>query len=135
MNWKLIVAIIIGNIVRRWITAHLFNNDNSEEVSQKEGGDCGRRKYKEIFRLKEKLEKENISFEFREILSGFQINYPNIRNRQCSVVEHECSYGHERDLLEIMGLLSDEEEADDFVLGHLTAEDVFNRIYKHFKEN
>lgn len=91
-------------------------------------------KYKEIFRLKEMLEKEKIPFIFRNIFGGFQINYPDIRNRVCSVIEHEYSYGHNLDLLEIMGLLS-EGETDDDVLGHLTAENVFNRIYKHYKEN
>lgn len=92
------------------------------------------RKYKEIFLLKEMLEKENIPFIFRNLFDGFQICYPDIKNKVCSVIEHEGSYGHNQDRLEIMGLISDEETNDD-VLGYLTAEDVFNRIYKHFKEN
>ena len=91
-------------------------------------------KYKEIFRLKEMLEKEKIPFIFRNIFDGFQICYPDIKNKVCSVIEHKGSYGHNQDLLEIMGLLSDG-ETDDDVLGYLTAEDVFNRIYKHYKEN
>lgn len=91
-------------------------------------------KYKEIFRLKEMLEKENIPFIFRDLFYGFQINYPDIKNRVCSVVEHNYSYGHNQDRLEIMGLISDE-ETDDDVLGYLTARDVFERIYKHIKEN
>lgn len=91
-------------------------------------------KYKEIFRLKEMLEKENIHFIFRDLFDGFQICYPDIKNKVCSVIEHDGSYGHNQDRLEIMGLISDEETNDD-VLGYLTAEDVFNRIYKHHKEN
>lgn len=90
-------------------------------------------KYKEIFRLKEMLEKENIHFIFRDLFDGFQICYPDIKNKVCSVIEHGGSYGHNQDRLEIMGLISDEETDD--VLGYLTAEDVFNRIYKHYKEN
>lgn len=91
-------------------------------------------KYEEIFRLKEMLEKENISFIFRNLFDGFQICYPDTKNRVCSVIEHNGSYGHSQDRLEIMGLISDE-ETDDEVLGYLTAENVFNRIYKHYKEN
>ena len=91
--------------------------------------------YKEIFLLKEMLEKENIPFIFRNLFDGFQICYPvNGENRICSVIKHGGSYGHNQDRLEIMGLISDE-ETDDDVLGYLTAEDVFNRIYKHYKEN
>lgn len=90
-------------------------------------------KYKEIFRLKEMLEKKNIPFIFRNIFDGFQICYPDIKNRVCSVIEHEGSYGHNQDLLEIMGLLTDG-ETDDDVLGYLNAENVFERIRKHYKE-
>ena len=91
-------------------------------------------KYKEIFRLKEMLKTENIPFLFRNLYDGFQVLYPTNENRICSVIEHQGSYGHNQDLLEIMGLLIDGETNDD-VLGYLTAEDVFNRIYKHYKEN
>lgn len=91
-------------------------------------------KYKEIYLLKEMLEKENIPFIFRDLFDGFQICYPNIKNKICSVIEHNGSYGHNQDKLEIMGLISDEETSDD-VLGYLTAENVFNRIYKHYVEN
>lgn len=90
--------------------------------------------YNEIFRLKEMLEKKNIPFIFRGLFDGFQICYPDVKNKVCSVIEHVGSYGHEQDLLEIMGLLADE-ETDDDVLGYLTAENVFERICKHHKEN
>ena len=71
--------------------------------------------YKEIFRLKEMLEKKNIPFIFRGLFDGFQICYPDVKNKVCSVIEHIGSYGHEQDLLEIMGLLADEETDDDVV--------------------
>lgn len=41
----------------------------------------------------------------------------------------------EQDLLEIMGLLTEEEEKIDRVLGWLTAKDVFDRIYEHYISN
>lgn len=90
------------------------------------------KKYKEIFLLKKMLKKENIPFIFRNIFDGFQICYPDIKNKECSVIEHIGSYGHEQDLLEIMGLLTDG-ETDDDVLGYLNAENVFERIRKHYR--
>ena len=87
--------------------------------------------YKEIFRLKDMLEENNIPFEFNFMVDimGYQIAYPeNGLNRICSVIETSSSYGHENDLLEIMGLLTDEENKYDDVAGNLTAEDVFERI-------
>lgn len=93
--------------------------------------------YKEIFRLKEMLEKAKIPFEFRNIFNGYQICYPEANKKKedckcvCSVIEHDGSYGHEKDMLEIMGLLTDEEAKNDSVLGWLTAEDVFMRIEAH----
>ena len=80
------------------------------------------------------LENENIPFEFREIFGGYQICYPKIGNeRICSVIEHEGSYGNEEDLLEIMGLLTANEKECDYVVGYLSAEDVFNRIKHHWE--
>jgi hypothetical protein len=48
-------------------------------------------------------------------------------------IEHYASYGRSEDLLEIMGLLTSEEEGYDSVKGYLTAEDVFQRIKKHYE--
>lgn len=99
------------------------------------GGAC----YKEIFRLKEMLEKAEIPFEFGELYDGYQICYPKNDEpekedlRVCSVVEHLGSYGHTNDKLEIMGLLTDEESQYDEVVGYLSAENVFERIWKHYK--
>ena len=53
--------------------------------------------------------------------------------RIISIVHGYGTYGEEDDLLEIMGLLTEEEEKIDDVTGYLTAEDVFNRIVKYFK--
>ena len=94
-------------------------------------------KYNEIFKLKKMLEKSLVPFEWKEFdkpsKQGFQILYPNDKNRVCSVIEHSFSYGNEKDLLEIQGLLTADEEECDSVLGNLTADDVFQRILSHWK--
>ena len=97
--------------------------------------------YKEIFKLKDMLEKAEIPFvwkEHKDYRNGYQILYPvgGVQNI-CSVIEHKFSYGNEKDLLEIQGLMTKEEEEKqhDSVLGFLTAENVFKRIEKHYKEN
>jgi hypothetical protein len=97
--------------------------------------------YKEIVKLKEKLEEAKIPFEFSTLFDGYQICYPekNTKDkedvRECSVIEHYGSYGHSVDLLEIMGLLTEEESQDDDVLGYLSADEVFQRIKKHYEEH
>ena len=51
----------------------------------------------------------------------------------CSAIETPFSYGHENDRIEISGLLTEEEYRNgDSVQGNLTAEDVFERIKKHW---
>ena len=93
-------------------------------------------RYNEILKLKNMLEKAEIPFEFSEIFSGYHITYPGNKFRICSVIEHDYSYGREKDLLEIQGLLTKKEykETQDTVIGYLTAENVFQRIEKHWKE-
>ena len=94
-------------------------------------------KYTEIFKLKSMLEESNIPFEFSireyELDKLYQICYPKYGDgRKCSVIQGKGSYGGEYNLLEIMGLLTEEEEEYDSVLGYLTAENVFDRIEKDF---
>ena len=126
-------------------------------------------KYKEIFKLKEMLEKAEIPYifidrfeedrklmknneylneylkdkeyyqillfnDFREVMEHYN-TYKVFDNekRIISIVQGYGTYGEEDDLLEIMGLLTEEEEKIDDVTGYLTAEDVFNRIVKYFK--
>lgn len=92
-------------------------------------------RYNEILRLKGMLEKAKIPFEFSKIFNGYHIVYPNNHFTECSVIEHDYSYGSEKDLLEIQGLMTKKEykETLDNVIGYLTAEDVFQRIKKHWK--
>lgn len=52
--------------------------------------------------------------------------------RVCSAIQTNFSYGHELDLIEIMGLLTEEEREEDSVKGWLAAEEVFKRIEKHW---
>ena len=95
--------------------------------------------YKEIFKLKEMLEKAQIPFVFKEHnddRNGYQILYPSVGEKsKCSVIEHSYSYGNEQDLLEIMGLLTDEESEYDSIVGFLSAENVFERIKKDYENH
>jgi len=98
-------------------------------------------RYGEIFKLKTMLENAGIPFEFLDRqFSGFeswQICVPADKpteNRIVSVVQGYGTYGNEHDLLEIMGLLIDEERKSDSVIGYLTAQEVFDRIMKATKE-
>ena len=95
-------------------------------------------KYNEIFKLKSMLEENHIPFEWLEhndLRNGYQICYPEEDGKRvCSVIEHSFSYGNEKDLLEIQGLLTADEEKCDSVLGNLTADDVFQRILSHWEK-
>lgn len=96
-----------------------------------------KRKYNEIFKLKDMLERAKIPFKFSELMGGYHIVYPADGGECiCSVIEHDGSYGREKDLLEIKGLLTEleEETLEDDVLGYLTAEDVFQRIKNHWEK-
>ena len=84
-------------------------------------------KYNEIVKLHEMLNKADIPHEFSEVWGGYHIVY-SCMGYTCSVIEHDYSYGSNRDLLEIMGLLTPAEAEQDSVAGYLTADDVFNRI-------
>lgn len=89
----------------------------------------------QLFRLASMLQADNIPFEIRKCWDGFQICYPcadpNIRISDA--VCHSGSYGHQKGLLEIMGLVNEEEVGDE-VEGWLTAEQVFERWKQHWLE-
>lgn len=87
-------------------------------------------KYNEILILHTMLTEAGIPHEITPFLGGYQIGYPSQKDVVCSVIEHDGSYGRDCDLLEIMGLLTAEEEECDSVLGYLTAIEVFRRIFK-----
>ena len=78
--------------------------------------------------------KADIPFDLAIHLGRPQVIYPSDDdNRICDAVCHWGSYGHERGLLEIMGLV-DEESVGDTVEGYLTAEEVFRRISNHYRK-
>lgn len=84
---------------------------------------------KEILRLKEMLEKENIPFVFieREEVKGYQIFKTRMGEIIFSVVQHKYSYGNDVNLLEMWEMSKDDVE------GYLSAEDVFERIKNHYE--
>lgn len=93
--------------------------------------------YQEIIKLHNMLEEANIPHTFERDMDGWQICYPVKRPSEDCVmdaIEKRYSYGAENDLLEIMGLLTPEEAEHDSVAGHLTAEDVFQRIKAHYEK-
>lgn len=86
-----------------------------------------------IYYLASRLKKANIPFEIQCGLGGFQIAYPKAGpDRICSVILHNYSQGNTLNNFEICGLLTDEEEKSDTVLGNLTEAEVFYRIYDHY---
>ena len=90
-------------------------------------------RYKEIFKLMEMLDAEKSPHEVEKNLDGWQVWYPKkYPDCVCDAIEHCGSYGAEDDLLEIMGLLTEDERAYDSVKGYMTAEEVFERIKTHF---
>ena len=93
-------------------------------------------KYEEIYKLKNMLEEAKIPFDFKENhFDGYHLMYPRKGGCVCSVVEFDGSYGAEKDLLEIQGLMTVKEnkETRDTVLGYLSAKNVFKRIKCHFE--
>lgn len=91
-------------------------------------------KYKEIKKLHAMLDDENIPHTFEKFMDGWQLCYPR-KGGGCvmDAIEHFGSYGKDEDLLEIMGLLTEEEEQHDSVAGWLTARNVFDRIKSHYE--
>lgn len=88
----------------------------------------------EMAKLATMLTNAGVPFEMRDHWSDTkQICYPNCENVVCDAVCFPGSYGYNEGLLEIMGLV-DEDEVGDTVEGHLTAVAVFQRIYDHYRE-
>ena len=89
--------------------------------------------YQEILKLDRMLTDASIPHTLDRLFDGWQVCYPTREEPELvmDAIEHYGSYGKDEDKLEIMGLLTPDEEEHDFVLGYLTAEDVFERIRKH----
>ena len=83
-------------------------------------------KYQEILKLHTMLLDEDIPHDIERALDGWRISYPSSGlNRVFSIVENRLSLGSIDDHIEIE-LYS--------LQGYLTAENVFNKIKKHYEE-
>ena len=86
----------------------------------------------EMKKLEIMLDTFNVPFEITTHYSGTkQIWYPSCENSVCDAICFSGSYGYEDGLLEIMGLVN-EEEIDGSVEGYLTAEEVFERMWDDY---
>lgn len=95
-------------------------------------------RHQEILRLHKMLEEASIPHTVSRWMDGWMVCYPVARpSEECVIdaIETSHSYGYWEDKIEIMGLLTPEEEECDSVVGHLTAENVFERIKKHWEEH
>lgn len=89
--------------------------------------------YKEIRVLANMLTEAGIPHDFRRSFDGWQVVYPEEgEDRVGDAIECFGSYGCQEDKLEIMGLLTEEEKKDYGVIGWLTAQEVFERIKRHY---
>ena len=82
----------------------------------------------EMAKLAALLTEACIPFENNLLFDTSQIIYPSNQNRVCDVICHKYSCGYEKGLLEIMGLTDNEGGVE----GCLTAEEVFDKINKHY---
>lgn len=89
-------------------------------------------RFQEILKLDKMLKNANIPHVLDRNFDGWILYYPSAKERIMDAVEFRGSYGNYNDNLEIMGLLTPDEAMFDDVLGDLTAEDVFERIRKHY---
>ena len=88
--------------------------------------------YKEILKLHDMLEANNIPHEFARFYDGYVVCYQTSGETcVCDAVQHRWSYGSEQDLIEILGLSENGAGID--IEGYLTADDVFQRIKNHYE--
>ena len=123
--------------------------DELMALLEKRNANRPKREYNEIKKLDKLLTEANIPHYFlaEDDENSYQLVYygPNGRpmpkpgesfgigiGAVCSAIQNAGSFGNEKDLIEICGLLTDEELEENSVKGYLTAEDVFNRIKEHW---
>lgn len=88
----------------------------------------------EMDKLITMLCKADIPFDLVILFGRPQIVYPSMDNPVCDAVCHWGSYGSNKGLLEIMGLV-DESSVGEAVEGFLTADEVFEKISEDWKAN
>ena len=92
----------------------------------------------ELEKLEKYLKEHNYNYKWNSVCLGHEgypyqdqiIVYDDHNTRLWDAVCHFGSYGHEKGLLEIMGIIVNEEENGDSVVGWLTADDVIKRLEK-----
>ena len=90
----------------------------------------------ELEKLEKYLKEHNYNYEWNSVFHGMEgypekdqiVVYDDHNRRIWDAVCHFGSYGHEPGLLEIMGVIVDEVEDGDTVVGWLTADDVIKRL-------
>ena len=89
----------------------------------------------EMQKLINMLAKADIPYELtvQPFTNTIQVWYPTQANPVTDVICHEYSYGGKEGLLEIMGLVNEKNTGGDSVEGHLTADEVFERIAKYHR--
>ena len=94
--------------------------------------------YKEILKLNTMLDNAKIPHRTHRLDDGWQVIYAPYHPDSwvADAIETRYSYGAKDDLLELAGeLLTGKELKRDSVVGGLTANDVFQRISKHWEEH
>lgn len=100
------------------------------------GADMKGEKMSELEKLEKYLKEHNYNYKWNSVCKGHEgypyqdqiIVYDDHNTRIWDAVCHFGSYGHEKGLLEIMGVIVDEEADGDSVKGWLTADDVIKRL-------
>ena len=95
----------------------------------------------ELEKLEEYLKEHNYNYRWNSVCQGYEgcpsmflphqdqiVVYDDHNTRLWDAVCHFGSYGHEKGLLEIMGVIVDEEADGGSVIGWLTADDVIKRL-------
>lgn len=99
--------------------------------------------YTEIFKLRDMLDAIDLEYEFHDRsipIPQYKDRHEHYQiilldeygNKIVSVIQGSCTYGGTQNKLEIMGLLTPEEEEHDSVVGYLTADEVYERIIKYY---
>lgn len=90
----------------------------------------------ELERLKEMLERDGIPFKWTVEPKMMRLEYPNGKRgkggRVLSAIQGEGTFGGKSNLIEIMGLPRPEDKPLNGVVGWLTADNVYERISKHY---
>lgn len=89
--------------------------------------------YKEILVLEEMLTNAGIPHEKCRVDDGWVIGYPQVYDADILAFECSWSSGANGDLLELVSLLTHEEEKVGYMVGHVTAADVFERAKANFE--